>query len=84
MKWIEPKFSRKKLKKAGSYLARSDIDSQEFKESIPIFHNWKSCHAFPMQIMLDLLRKNAIRIDKNSLVVQRLKRSSSHIKEAIS
>jgi Region found in RelA / SpoT proteins len=39
--------------------------------------NWRDAHAFPMQIMLDLLRKNALRIDDNALVVQRLKRAPS-------
>ena len=77
MKWIEPKFSRKKVKKAGTHLVHADVESKEFTDSIPIFHNWRSAHAFPMQIMLDLLRKNAIRIDKNAIAVQRLKRVPS-------
>ncbi|MBT3043622.1 MAG: RelA/SpoT domain-containing protein [Candidatus Thiodiazotropha sp. (ex Codakia orbicularis)] len=77
MKWIEPKYPRKKVKKAGDYLVKADIDSTEFKESIPVFHNWRSAHAFPMQIMLDLLRKNSIRIDRGAIAVQRLKRVPS-------
>lgn len=77
MKWIEPKYSKKKVKKAGNHLVKSDIDSDCFKQSIPVFQNWRSSHAFPMQIMLDLLRRNAIRIDKSAIAVQRLKRVSS-------
>jgi len=77
MEWIEPKNSREQIKKAGKYIVSSDVESQEFKWAIPVFHNWRSAHAFPMQIMLDLLRKNTIKIDKNAVVVQRLKRTYS-------
>lgn len=77
MKWIEPKLSKEKVKKAGKNLVSADIKSQDFKDSIPILFNWRDSHAFPMQIMLDLLRKNALRIDDNALVVQRLKRAPS-------
>lgn len=77
MKWVEPQYSKEQVKKAGIYLLNCDVESKEFQESIPIFHNWRSAHAFPMQIMLDLLRKNTIRIDKGSFVVQRLKRVRS-------
>lgn len=77
MKWIEPKFSKERVKKAGNNLLKAKVESEEFQEAVPIFHNWRSSHAFPMQIMLDLLRKNSIKIDKNSFVVQRMKRVSS-------
>lgn len=77
MKWITPKHSKEKVKKAGASLIKEDVKSVEFQQAIPIFHNWRSAHAFPMQIILDLLRKNAIRIDRNALVVQRLKRIPS-------
>ena len=81
MDWIEPKNSKEEVKKAGKHLLSLvlslDVESQEFKWAIPIFHNWRSAHAFPMQIMLDLLRKNAIKIDKKAVVVQRLKRVRS-------
>lgn len=77
MKWIEPLYSKEQVKQAGISLLNAEVKSARFKESVPIFHNWRSSHAFPMQIMLDLLRKNSIKIDKNSFVVQRLKRVPS-------
>ncbi len=77
MKWIETKFSKERVKKAGVSLLKSELGSDEFREASVIFHNWRSAHAFPMQIMLDLLRKNTIRIDRKALVVQRLKRVPS-------
>ena len=83
MQWIEPEYSKEKVKKAGKHLAFMDIDDQRFRESVPIFFNWRASHAFPMQIMLDLLRKNAIRIDRQALVVQRLKRVPSILNKLI-
>lgn len=83
MKWIEPEYSKEKVKKSGSYLVSEATDVDKFLELAPIFFNWRSAHAFPMQIMLDLLRKNAIRIDKNALVVQRLKRVPSILDKLI-
>ncbi len=77
MRWIEPQHSRERVKKAGNSILNTHHDSPEFKEALPIFHNWRAAHAFPMQIILDLLRKNAIKADKNALVVQRLKREIS-------
>lgn len=77
MKWIEPKYSKKQIAKAGDHLLRSPLDSDDFRGAVPVLHNWRSAHAFPMQIMLDLLRKNAIRVDRSAVAVQRLKRVES-------
>jgi len=77
MKWIEPVYSKEKVKKAGQFIVKAPIESNEFKLAIPIFHNWRAAHAFPTQILLDLLRKNAIRVDSKTIVVQRLKRVRS-------
>lgn len=77
MKWVEPEFSKERVKKAGIHLISMDSDSIEFESAIPVFFNWRAAHAFPMQIMLDLLRKNTIKVDKNAFVVQRLKRVPS-------
>lgn len=77
MKFVEPHYSKEKVKKAGKCLLVFDLKSTEFQDAITIFLNWRSSHAFPMQIMLDLLRKNSIRVDKGSFVVQRLKRTQS-------
>ncbi|BHH84224.1 RelA/SpoT domain-containing protein [Desulforhopalus sp. 52FAK] len=77
MEWIEPEYSKERVKKAGKSILYADLDSPEFLQAQSVFHNWRAAHAFPMQIMLDLLRKNSRRIDKTALVVQRLKRSGS-------
>jgi ppGpp synthetase/RelA/SpoT-type nucleotidyltranferase len=77
MKWIKPEYSKEKVKKAGKSLVHAEIQSKEFDDAIPIFFNWRSAHAFPMQIMLSLLRLHAKKIDKKALVVQRMKREQS-------
>ncbi len=83
MQWIEPKYSKKQVRKAGKSLITAPVDDQKFIDAIPIFFNWRSAHAFPMQIMLDLLRKNAIRINEKALAVQRLKRVSSIFRKLV-
>jgi hypothetical protein len=79
MQWTKPQYSKKQVRKAGIKLVKSDptIHDQDFIKSARVFYNWRASHAFPMQIMLVFLRKNAQRIDRQSLVVQRLKRGSS-------
>lgn len=84
MRWIEPKYSKTQVAKAGKQLfaiTAIDKDDQDkfntILKALTIFTNWRAAHAFPMQIMLDLLRKNAIRVDSKAIAVQRLKRISS-------
>ncbi len=77
MKWVEPIYSKEKVKKAGRSFLSAPLKSPEFKKAIPVFTNWRAAHAFPTQILLDLLRKNAIRVDSTALSVQRLKRVKS-------
>lgn len=77
MKWIEPKYPKENVKKAGKTLLQPPANISDISEAVSVFHNWRAAHAFPTQIMLDLLRKNSIRVDKDALVVQRLKRVPS-------
>ena len=44
-----------------------------------VFHNWRSAHTYPMQIMNYFLRDNSLYVDKNSIVVRWLKRAPSII-----
>ena len=41
MKWIEPKYSRERVRKAGKHIRELNIESKEFKEAIPVFQNWR-------------------------------------------
>ncbi|MCP4102963.1 MAG: (p)ppGpp synthetase [Lentisphaerae bacterium] len=83
MEWIKPEYSKKQVNKAGDLLT----PREEFKhysggkmplvDAIKILFNWRAAHAFPMQIILDFLRKTSLRVDKKAIAVQRLKRISS-------
>lgn len=79
MQWIEPEYSKEKVKRAGKQIKDPDFDLDQIEDAFDIFFNWRDSHAFPMQIILDLIRKNALRIDGKALVVQRLKRAPSII-----
>lgn len=84
MEWTEPKNSKERVKKAGAKLLNTETNLfssketfQEFEDAVSVFHNWRAAHAFPMHIMLNLLRKSALRVDGKAVAVQRLKRVSS-------
>ncbi len=83
MKWIEPKYSKTKVDKAGKLL-KSDTGNKLLPKNLDIILNWRAAHAYPMQIMLDWLRRRALDIDKNAIAVQRLKRFSSIRKKLLS
>lgn len=77
MEWIKPEYSRNRVQNAGRDIVFADTNSPEFDAAGPVFFNWRSAHAFPMQILLNLLRRKAKAIDNEALVVQRLKREIS-------
>ena len=77
MKWTEPKYSKNKVKNAGKLLAFENVEGEEYQNARNVFTNWRSSHAYPMQIMLDLLRNHARKVNDNAVVVQRLKREKS-------
>ncbi|MCK4415151.1 MAG: RelA/SpoT domain-containing protein [Candidatus Eisenbacteria sp.] len=77
MTWIVPQHSRNRVKRAGSSVLRADTHSDEFNQAVSVFLNWRAAHAYPMQIMLLLLRRHASRVDSRTIVVQRLKRTGS-------
>ncbi|WP_415283577.1 hypothetical protein [Candidatus Nitrososphaera sp. FF02] len=76
MKFVEPKYSRSQINKAGESfrgagsLALEDLD---------IFDNWRAAHSYPMQIFYNRLKKTSKSVDSSALVAQRLKRTSSII-----
>lgn len=74
-KWEEPKYSKKRVDKAGDEI----VKALHCQEDMDVFHNWRSAHTYPMQIMNYFLRDNSRYVDKNSIVVRRLKRAPSII-----
>ena len=80
-KWETPEYSKKQIDKAGKFIADFLIDSSEeesvdfsdFRIAIEILNNWRSSHAYPLEVITNNLRRN----NPRAIVVQRLKRLDS-------
>ncbi len=77
MRWIDPEYSKRNVRRAGKLLIQPDVSEQEKSEAMDILSNWRSAHAYPMHSILIFLRTKANEIDKEAVVVQRLKRTPS-------
>ena len=71
--WTIPKFSKKQIDKAGKTIASSNLSADELQKALEILNNWRSSHAYPLQVITSNLRRN----NPNAIVVQRLKRLDS-------
>lgn len=74
-KWEEPKYSKKQIDLAGKTIANPNIEPEERHAALEVLNNWRSSHAYPLQVITSNLRLN----NKNAIVVQRLKRLDSII-----
>lgn len=54
-----------------------DFDIDQYLESFEVLSNWRSSHEYPIQSMLGYFRKKAFEIDKDAIIVRRLKRTPS-------
>lgn len=79
MRWIQPKYSKKKVRKAGDVLRSKHATKKDLTEAYEILSNWRSAHAYPMHALLMYLRRKSKEICATPIVVQRLKRSPSII-----
>lgn len=79
MRWTNLKFSKSKVRKAGKVLSSQEPSFDDFLEAYEILSNWRSAHAYPMNTIQIFLRQQAKRIEKEAIVVQRLKRTPSII-----
>ncbi|WP_027328748.1 RelA/SpoT domain-containing protein [Marinimicrobium agarilyticum] len=77
MSWIELKYSKKAVRRAGDYLISDELDIDKFFEAYEILDNWRSSHEYPIQSMLGYFRKKAFDVDPESVVARRLKRTPS-------
>lgn len=71
--WEVPKYSKKQIDKAGQILANKNSSQEEQRQALEILNNWRSSHAYPLQVITNNLRRN----NPNAIVVQRLKRLES-------
>ena len=77
MTWIELEYSQTAVRKAGKKLISDELSDADFESFMDVLDNWRASHAYPLQIMLKYFRDKALGIDKNALVVRRLKRTPS-------
>ena len=74
-KWETPKYSKKEINNAGKTIAIPTIEPEERYAALEIVNNWRSAHAYPLQVIASNLRLR----NPNAIVVQRLKRLESII-----
>jgi hypothetical protein len=77
VKWVELKYSKKAVRRAGDYLIGDEFDIDRYIEESQTLDNWRASHAYPLQSMLTYFRNKAFSVDKTSIIVQRLKRTPS-------
>ena len=71
--WETPKYSGNQIDKAGKIIADPTSSEQDRNEALEILNNWRSSHAYPLQVITSNLRRK----NNNAIVVQRLKRLDS-------
>ena len=76
---IPLEYSGKAVGRAGAILQKEKILSREYNASLEVLSNWRASHIYPLSKIQNLLYKRAKRIDKKSLIAQRLKRTPSII-----
>ncbi len=71
--------SKKQLRNAMKQLGENHITTDEKRIAYIKLANFRSAHAYPMQSMLNYFRKKAFEVNKQAIVVSRLKRMPSMI-----
>ncbi|CAH6966696.1 putative GTP diphosphokinase [Vibrio chagasii] len=70
-----PKHTKNQVKKAGKSLKAGT----ETHKQLDVFNNWRSSHAYPLDVLASKVNEIAVSIDPTSLLAKRLKRSPSII-----
>lgn len=71
--WEQPKYSKKQIERAGRIIANKNSSQDELNQALDILNNWRSSHAYPLQVIANNLRRK----NPNAIIVQRLKRLDS-------
>ncbi len=74
---VKRQYSKGRIDRAGKELVELPKDDPRRDEAIAVVDNWRSCHAYPLQIIKMTLLNRAKKIDKDALIAQRLKRRPS-------
>ena len=76
MAWSKPQYSRTRVDKAGDEITRSE-DFMQYVNALGVVNNWRASHQYPLNTFQMTLRRKAQKIDKLSIVAQRIKRFES-------
>lgn len=80
MAFVEPKYKKSQINKAGRILVNPEGYSQEERYWADlVLANWRACHGYPINTFQALLRLRLKAIDKKAIVAQRMKRAPSII-----
>lgn len=75
-RWKEPQYTRREINNAGDVMRDINSTAEQRRIAIQIIDNWRSAHAYPLQIFyMHLHRMQGTRNDV--VVAQRLKRLNS-------
>jgi len=82
MEWTRYKgYSRKHVDRAGNVLINEQSSNKEKEQALEVMDNWREIHKYPLHIFKKRLKKVSEEIDKNALIVQRLKRLYSIVRK---
>ncbi len=77
MGWEKLRYNRLEIDKAGKVLVNDESGEEEKNEALEILDNWRAVHSYPMHIFQMRLKRESKKLDKDSLIAQRLKRVPS-------
>jgi ppGpp synthetase/RelA/SpoT-type nucleotidyltranferase len=77
MAWAARIHSKGEIDRAGRALLELPQDDPVREIEIAVVDNWRSCHAYPLQVIKMTLLRRAKKIDPDALIAQRLKRRPS-------
>lgn len=79
MLWKKPEYSKSQIIKAGKIIKETACPIDEYKQALKVIDNWRSSHAFPLQVIYCHLKRNYN--NEKYIVAQRLKRLDSIIRK---
>lgn len=79
MVWKKPQYNKNELNKAGIILKDDNSLEEDVARATEVLNNWRAIHGYPLHIFQMTLKNISKKCDKDSLVAQRLKRTTSII-----
>lgn len=77
MTWGEPRYSKRRVDRAGRALADRSLDREQRREQVAIVNNFRASHALPLNELQETLREETHGSYDKPVVSQRIKRFPS-------